>query len=861
MATEKELALNVQDFMGISRRVISKQLPNNYFDTLQNLYEPKLNRLQRRGGTSKINLTLPSNIASIDNAHVMYLNNNIKRKIVAAHATYQSTPVGVVTTDFTAAFVADAAGFWDTVIVVNRAQLNATNIYLEFVGPGISQIYKTATSPAAVQSRLDVTITKDMSPNVTGCNVYAACQTFPNATTPSEAANKALMWIGFIDLQTTHTGTFSFFYAPITQFGTSATAYVAGDSLPTFDLVGTTGGSLTPNKTYYVMVLSNHFQADSSLGSMVDHWKAAGVTSVASITLSSTQNKIDIQNILGSSSAYLIAVGEDPQLLQPIYITNVTTSNMVGTIPPSNPGLIDFVWTDATTMKFVFIYADYSVNDILIKWEGTAVTPIYPARLTTLNQANKIGPPNPDANFLATYYADRDKVPYPKGAKYCFTDIGQKLFYTSDYNSSYAFSVTGVTATERSTSGVYQTDGVAAGTTIIDFGTSEPPRTKYCFTYQESLVVGGSEFSSDAAGGIYWTNAYNPYNWSQSGSGTDLAFLQLEASGFPITGIGVYTNSTSINQPTSPLVVFKRHSSWLLSGLPQTFTTANTFTQLSGRVGCVGMQTIAYTDVGTMFASDDNVYLLRGDGEPTPIGDDIGDILKPEDPSIVLDTTYWNAMYHDEHYKLAFTAQSELSIESMPTIELWLNIRKMKANKGQPCWYGPNIGRNIAYSLLEYSEDPTFTQRPQRITIDLTQMAYADDPSVVVDLSSVSISVVLKTKNFTGDQADHMNKLLIRNYYSFSVDQSMTFTELTSIDEGTYTETLSLVVNPLPGYSNVTLNRYGYWLANQRNVDYPFFPTLRLRGQMIQKTLSYTGPVFFSISSLSVFYKPERRRI
>jgi hypothetical protein len=272
---------------------------------------------------------------------------------------------------------------------------------------------------------------------------------------------------------------------------------------------------------------------------------------------------------------------------------------------------------------------------------------------------------------------------------------------------------------------------------------------------------------------------------------------------------------------------------------------------MSARVGICNHYTIENTDVGTMFASDDNVYLVNTEGEPIPVGDDISAQLKPEDPATGVDTSYWNACYHDGHYKLSYS----VSASARPSKELWLNIMKMKAIKMQPVWVGPHIGRQIDYCFTD--KVAVSGDREQRICVDITnrRIYQADKESVTQDFGS-SIACVIETHDVVGENGMYLNKLHTCTQWKAKVDASISFTEQTYVDEA-LAETATLAMAPASGYTG---GSYSAFLSG-RTLVYTSYPTGRLRGREIRKRLSYTGTTFFSISGLSLYFKPERRRI
>jgi hypothetical protein len=385
----------------------------------------------------------------------------------------------------------------------------------------------------------------------------------------------------------------------------------------------------------------------------------------------------------------------------------------------------------------------------------------------------------------------------------------------------------------------------------MGYGLSYPEKAKYITSFQESIVLGGGGNASQTYNSILFSNAYDPFNFSQTGSGTDLAYVKVAADGGPITGIGIYSVTTADDGPKTELLIGKKKSCYKLRNLPTSFSSDTFMDVMSARVGICNHYTIENTDVGTMFASDDNVYLVNTEGEPIPVGDDISAQLKPEDPATGVDTSYWNACYHDGHYKLSYS----VSASARPSKELWLNIMKMKAIKMQPVWVGPHIGRQIDYCFTD--KVAVSGDREQRICVDITnrRIYQADKESVTQDFGS-SIACVIETHDVVGENGMYLNKLHTCTQWKAKVDASISFTEQTYVDEA-LAETATLAMAPASGYTG---GSYSAFLSG-RTLVYTSYPTGRLRGREIRKRLSYTGTTFFSISGLSLYFKPERRRI
>jgi hypothetical protein len=394
---------------------------------------------------------------------------------------------------------------------------------------------------------------------------------------------------------------------------------------------------------------------------------------------------------------------------------------------------------------------------------------------------------------------------------------------------------------------LFETDGYVSRLLGYDYGTSAPPRAKFVSVYQESLIVGGGAKFSESFNKIFFSNALNPYNFSQTGSGADLAFVVISQTPEAVSNVGIYSFGTGVDGPRSQLLVSKENSLWALTNLPTDFADQTFMTNLSSRVGSVGA-TIVNTPIGTILASRENVYIVDSNGEPVPIGDGIEPIIRES----YMENAW--ACFHKNHYKLSF-ASSETSGNDL---ELWLDIRKTKALKGRPVWYGPHVGRELTYSNNEFLVDDA----DDRVVSDITEkrLYFTDMEDIASDFGA-PVKAKIITKEYKLEPAQMANKLMTRFYWKLKVMRPTTIMDTTTIDSGASEETQTLEIVP-PDRATWDQSSFVQSIFDSAwHVVYPFFYQDRLVGRTVRKTLEHDSIDNLSISGLALLYKVETRRL
>lgn len=858
---ETEVPVKILDIQGVSNQILGEDLPPQYCSLLQNLYERRLGELMRKGGTQAIPTVFPDNgdtppvssVAGIDNAMILRKRTGEKIHIGAVHTNLVG-PASFAQRA-TASFATTFGGNWGTAIgVPNNTALGFNgNISVQYVGYGLN-FSENLTPIRGSNNTLRITVPADLDRRVLGLNIYANVDVW-NGVSGIENT----IWVGYIDLtDPSSLGTsYDFTQAPINQSGNPGVSGVMFGSTtkPSFTLTPATLGTLIPGKTYYVSVLEQY--VSNGNGNRTSVFRARE-TNVQAITIPSGFNAIAVApatSPAGDSACYCICVGEDPQLLQPIFITNVFVSttdiNYIRNLPVASPNVCGI--TPRTSDKdYSWQFCDAARRDMYYRYGPSGETlPVYVSRTTTINQLSY----DPSTDYILAiggiigYYGLTNQMgAMPDNAKHNFTQLGNMGFAVND-SEVIQNERTGGLGVRAGT--LYQTtylitDGKVFAQVVFDYGTTHVPKSKFITTFQESIAVGGGPSGSEAYNNVYFSNAYNPANFSDTGSGANLAFVGLEAAGEPVMGMGIFSITTADSGINTQFLVGTRTKLFKLNSIPDSTSFGSAYMeQLSNKVGLANHNTIAQTEIGTIITGLDDVYLIRDSGEPSPIGQDIANFFKAESPAVGLNTSFWSAVYHDGHYKLSYS----LPGSATPNRELWLNIIKTKANKGKPSWYGPHIGRSFHYSVLD---DPLSQGDPSRriiINIDTDSNYYADDPAYLQDFGS-DIETVLE-KEFIGDGGEFSNKKLVRFQIRGRATGHINFESSWSAD-GVLLEN---GITPFVPKQNVSD------ILSQTTAVYPFFPVNRVRGRLLKYRLRSLTQQRFGISGLLVGMKPERRRI
>jgi hypothetical protein len=240
------------------------------------------------------------------------------------------------------------------------------------------------------------------------------------------------------------------------------------------------------------------------------------------------------------------------------------------------------------------------------------------------------------------------------------------------------------------------------------------------------------------------------------------------------------------------------------------------------------------------------VYLIRGDGEPAPIGQEISPVLRAAD----LDRA--KLVYHDRQVKLAFRDPSVSGPAGRNNVEWWLDVNKMIELKGSPTWYGPMVGRSVDFSIVEdrQGDGLTFNVARDRIAISFTgkQIYKADVFNLETDLGA-AIQAILETKDFNiTSQDNNWMKHLKRYYWKIRCVGPISASSMVWVD-GVLKEnkTISFEGDGVSSFDNQPLKLFRY------------FPDGRQFGRTMRLRLTTTGRL--GIGGFQLNYQIVNRRL
>lgn len=896
MSTEREAAFPVEDFMGVNRQVDREDLTHRQYWSLQNLWEKKLGLLETRPGTESHSDNLPSNIVGLDNIHRIYKGDGENQRVTAIQCQEDVQYLDTLPANMSMEFI-NNGGNWFQIIDADT-WIDSESIVLRFIGYGVDYYYRVLANTLSFygitqNSRLEIDISSAFTDeNITGIEVYGVTR---NGTIYGKVAdpnyNEMTMWLGFIDLLESPTGTFRFDGGPISfRNGGAATTKQVGQRTFNITTSNQVGGTLEAGKTYYTMVLPHYF--DSGVAGVANRrscYRQPSVTigGVTAITIPQGHNSITIDSISPATVSGIIAIGEDPQMLIPYVHTADTVavgSYNINYLPKHSACVIDIKHTTASLSHYQFRHSDHSVRDMLINInDDKSYEPVFCGRMHRDYQDEaavedyfvdkNLSPATPPGNTAFKYYENHDSLQYMgDGAKYDFTSWNNYSLFVNDYDPKTRENPGTLSVNtnfiHKSGTSYYITDGNIAAVVVHDYqGATEVrlPSGRFIKKFQESIIITGGDrvidyldgSVSDSSRTVFFSRAVNPFDFTVPGAGSPThQFVTTEQGGEPHSGISLYTNTSGTSGPISQLYISKRSSSWLLTNLPEASGGAIPQTSMSNLSDKVGgfHKTMVNTPIGLISASSENVYLIRLTGEPAPVGDAISSIIQGADMSRA------SAVYHDEQYKISFHHPDYDGNSEYNNIEFWLDIKKMRAMKGIPSWKGPMIGRQIDYSEVEdlSGDGSTYNVARDRYGVDRQNLRVIkcdvtphEEDTVVYDFN-LEVESVLEMKDYEITKQDNnWNKLVKRTYWKVKTNRDSTnklkALEYTYLD-GDLAETQALEFYKTRGD-----------FSTQSLKTFPFFPLSRIRGRTLRKKLSTKGRI--GIGGFSLFYQIERRRI
>lgn len=245
--------------------------------------------------------------------------------------------------------------------------------------------------------------------------------------------------------------------------------------------------------------------------------------------------------------------------------------------------------------------------------------------------------------------------------------------------------------------------GVATVTALTgEWAASPSYRGNVSWEYQDSFVVAGYLGSEEST--IRFTNVNEP--------GT---LLTADKSDFAGRGDGdriVGGVSVSVKggadyvEPYS--IVWKRHSTWIMRGVPPTSTLAGSISimNLIEKEGLVAKETVVKTPHGLLWCSGENVWMIPTNAsEPIPVANELRPFLLTLARGA---SAAWHAVYFKGFYRLTVPSSEALLVGGSastyrvtPTEQWWLDMREFPKRLA---WWGP-MTRPCWASAVDYRID------------------------------------------------------------------------------------------------------------------------------------------------------------
>ena len=164
--------------------------------------------------------------------------------------------------------------------------------------------------------------------------------------------------------------------------------------------------------------------------------------------------------------------------------------------------------------------------------------------------------------------------------------------------------------------------------------------------------------------------------------------------------------SDTNNPSSAALLVLGNHNAFIVTGqLEQTTYTGSNYlgtynyTRVNFTCGCASAETLVRTPYGTLWASEDDVWLMHGNSLPVRVGTKIREVLQATSPGY---RYRWSAAFHDGCYRLLVfdDTQNGGSHDGVLKGEWWLDLREgIPRHWREARWFGPmRIGSVVDYS-------------------------------------------------------------------------------------------------------------------------------------------------------------------
>lgn len=633
------------------------------------------------------------------------------------------------------------------------------------------------------------------------------------------------------------------------------------DAFGTIGVAASNGGSLLPG-TYFVAL---GWLADSGIDEAGNGGDYITLSAPVSIQLKGSETSINVTHSLAASSngakATYVFIGykssrEAPMLCVGIMKSSETFS--ITTIPDnSNAQSHPALEAGSTT------HPAYFVHWVRIGWGGDrhgfllkknslgTVSMIFSSR-SLYEMAYSELTTDPVTGAVAGFRIPFQGYPVTNNDKY--TGVQPFDYEATIYDPNFAY-FNGSSYFGNGYQPLFQTDGKTLGNIVRAYDGSAltrlPPAPRFVGVFENTLITAGGE----ARNQLFSCNALSPFNWAAGGTGTGLRFLSIgDLFGDGVTAVGIWSMSTdAINDPRSYLVGFKKNACWMKDTFPDPSSGVGApMEQLSGRVGTVAHRSICQTPIGLCFVGNDgNIYVIRGGGEPKPIGTVVQSLLSHlvQDDSLMRKVS---AVYHDNHLKISYPSSSSSTYNDA---QIWCDMRT-EENQGI-LWSGPHLGVNVGAQIVLSGE----SDDGRRIGIrnDSLGTLRLDDTSTFQHLG-VDFSPILEWKTTRFGAAMHHKRIMGMHfdaYYDTAYSHDL-LVEMFADDE--YHQ-VSKELSSGAGVWDTDAWNAALWGGAR------FFPIScmidqnNLIGRTFTWRLTHMGNAQFILAEANILFKPERRII
>lgn len=395
-------------------------------------------------------------------------------------------------------------------------------------------------------------------------------------------------------------------------------------------------------------------------------------------------------------------------------------------------------------------------------------------------------------------------------------------------------------------------------------------RGKYFATHRARIWLAGDDTSSGAnTSKVYASSTIVPgleqalYDQGQFWPVNAVLNIALNDGDF-ITGLAVSTNTTTLDNPSSPLIVFKNNSTWGFFGDILDDDQA-ALVQLSGHIGCISHRSIVNTPQGLIFVGTESIYVIRPDNL-IPI--DIGWPIAPAIRAIPQNQRFRVcAIYHKQFYKVSIAPTGASSNKT----QWWLDMRPGTDIGQAPQWWGPHTvppyvamavnRRSALESDRGYGLSQGMTATPAW-NLSLLQQANRRQDYYTPGGDTTIVSRVQTQSLDTG--SPFQRKIFTRTRVNGRTNANMTNLALSVVTDGGIASIVPAM--SFEGAAGAAWNT-ATWDSSSWGADGVFvegesiFPTGRPRGQFVQLSMVHIDLTGLDLRDFELRYLPVERPV